>query len=60
MAKFSQFITESRAELKKVVWPKKDEVMKSTIVVVVVVIFISLYLWGADMGIETIANFFFK
>jgi preprotein translocase subunit SecE len=60
MKKIFQFFTESKAELKKVVWPKKDEVIKSTGVVVVVVIFISLFLFVADQGIEAFMNIFWK
>ena len=42
------FIRESREELKKVTWPSREEVTRFTIVVVVAVIFISVFLWLVD------------
>jgi len=60
MKKVLQFFTESKAELKKVVWPKKDEVIKSTGVVIIVVILISVFLFISDLSIEFIMDFFWK
>ena len=42
------FFKESRLELRKVVWPTKDETMKTTLVVAVMVIVLALILWGMD------------
>ena len=52
MKKLMQFLTESRAELKKVVWPKKDEVVKSTWIVVIFMAAVAAFLFGADKGIQ--------
>lgn len=46
--KIMQFIKEFRVEMKKVSWPNRKEVAASTWVVLVVVIFVSLYLGIAD------------
>jgi preprotein translocase subunit SecE len=43
-----QFFGESRAELRKVVWPTREETMQTTLVVAVMVIVLSLVLWGMD------------
>ena len=43
-----EFLKEFRIEMKKVSWPSRKEVTASTWVVIVVVIFISLYLGMAD------------
>ncbi len=37
-----------KAEMKKVVWPKKKELINSTVVVFVTVLFISLIIGGVD------------
>ncbi len=37
-----------KAEMKKVVWPKRQELVNSTIVVFVAVLFISLIIGGVD------------
>lgn len=51
-----KFLKESREELKKVVWPGRDEVLTSTIVVLVTTIIISLFLYGVDSIFETLFN----
>ncbi len=47
-----KFLKESREELKKVVWPSRDEVLNSTLVVLAAVIIISLFLYGVDNVFE--------
>jgi preprotein translocase subunit SecE len=42
------FIRESRLELRKVVWPSRQETMQVTMVVAVVVVVLALILWGMD------------
>jgi len=51
---FLQFVRESKEELRKVTWPDRDEVTNFTIVVVITVIFISLFLWFIDTGLMTL------
>jgi preprotein translocase SecE subunit len=45
-----QFIREVRAELKKVAWPTRGEVLTYTVVVLVSVTFITVYVFGLDSG----------
>ena len=45
----SQFLTEVKAEMKKVTWPTRDEVIAYTIVVVVVVILMGGLVYVADI-----------
>ena len=47
--KVNAFLDEVVAELKKVTWPSKDDVVKSTWVVLVCIFFISLILAGFDV-----------
>jgi preprotein translocase subunit SecE len=43
-----EFFGESRAELRKVVWPTREETMQTTMVVGVMVVVLALVLWGMD------------
>lgn len=42
------FARDSRAELRKVVWPTREETMQTTLVVAAMVIILALILWGMD------------
>lgn len=43
-----EFFRDSRAELRKVVWPTREETMQTTLVVAAMVIILALILWGMD------------
>ncbi len=45
---FLGLLKESRAEVRKVVWPTKQETMQTTLFVVIIVLFMSVVLWGFD------------
>lgn len=42
------FFRDSRMELRKVVWPTREETMQTTLVVAVMVVILALILWGID------------
>jgi len=44
----SNFIQESWAELKKVEWPRQNQVIQGTVVVIVACIIVGVYLWLND------------
>ena len=46
--KRSNFIAESWAELKKVEWPRQNQVIQGTVVVIVACIIVGVYLWLND------------
>ena len=50
MAKIFQFVKESRAELKKVVWPTKADVLSSIKVVIISTIVVAILLGLLDLG----------
>lgn len=56
------FIAETRAEMKKVTYPSRDEVTSTTVVVLVASAIFAIYLWAADLLIvalyEGIIDFF--
>lgn len=43
-----QFAREARTELRKVVWPNKQETLQTTAMIAVLVIIAALILWGID------------
>lgn len=55
-----QFLGEVRSELNKVVWPKYDDWVGSTIIVLILVVIFALYLGLIDFGLSKLAGFIFK
>lgn len=51
-----EFLGESRFELRKVVWPSRQQAMRTTWVVIAVVIAVSLILAGFDFVIQIIVK----
>lgn len=47
--RFWEFAQESRNELRKVVWPSRQETIQTTIMVLGVVAIVGLILWGVDI-----------
>lgn len=45
---FFALAKESRAEIRKVVWPTRQETTQTTLIVVAVVLVMALLLWGLD------------
>lgn len=43
-----EFFRESRVELRKVVWPTREETTQTTLVVAAMVVVLALILWGVD------------
>jgi preprotein translocase subunit SecE len=54
------YITGSRTELRKVVWPSRQESVQATLMIAVVVLIMALLLWGLDTlllwGVETLTG----
>ena len=48
---FWQFVRDSRIELRKIVWPNRQETLMTTLVVFVFVIVASLFFWVLDLGL---------
>jgi preprotein translocase subunit SecE len=46
------FIRESVAELRKVEWPNRAQVMQGTIVVIIACVIVGAFLWGADQALR--------
>jgi preprotein translocase subunit SecE len=42
------FMKDSRLEVRKMVWPTRAETLQTTLMVMVIVIILSIFLWGVD------------
>ncbi len=47
-SRFAGFAKSTRMELRKVVWPSRQETVQTTLLVIVMVIITALILWGID------------
>lgn len=50
------FFQDSQIEVRKVVWPTRDETLQTTLWVIVVVIVIALFMWGLDWALGTMIS----
>lgn len=55
--KARHFFSESKIELRKIVWPSRQEAMQTTFIVAGVTILVSLILWGLDSVIVALITF---
>ena len=53
---FSKLVAEARIEIRKVIWPTKQELTQTTLIVVVFVLIVALILWGVDSLIGWIVS----
>ncbi|WP_078130436.1 preprotein translocase subunit SecE [Leptospira alexanderi] len=58
--KVTTFIQECKAELEKVQWPTREEVVYSTVVVLVTVFFFSIFLFFADSVFVRLLTWFWE
>jgi preprotein translocase subunit SecE len=47
--RFISFLKDTKAELKKVTWPSRNEVTSTTIVVIIATVFFGFYLFFMDV-----------
>jgi len=52
----ASFIKEAQTEVRKVVWPTRQETVQTTLVVMVVVVIIAIFLWLLDMALGGIVS----
>lgn len=51
-----QFAQEVMAELRKVLWPTRQQVTTSSIIVIVVIVIMTTLIWALDFGIERLVS----
>lgn len=44
--------TESRAEIRRVVWPTREVTLQTTLIVIVLILIVALILWGLDSALS--------
>jgi preprotein translocase subunit SecE len=49
-----QFLREVRSELRKVNWPDRQQIVSYTVVVLVLTLVLTSFIWGVDEGIRRI------
>ena len=54
-----QYIREVRAELRKVAWPTRDEVVRYSFIVLVTLILLTAFIFGLDYGVAKVIFFLF-
>jgi preprotein translocase subunit SecE len=54
--KLFAFAMEARVELRKVVWPNRQETVQTTMIIAALVIVMSLILWGIDSVLMMAVN----
>lgn len=56
--RIAQFVKESRAELKKVVWPTREETVRHTLTVIIMSGALALFLGGVDYALQFVLKTF--
>ena len=56
IAKVKKFLSEVKIEIKKVIFPSKDELIGSTWVVIITVLLISIFLGIVDLGLSKLVG----
>jgi preprotein translocase SecE subunit len=59
VASTREFFQDTNSEMKKVTWPTRNEVIGTTVVVLVSTIVFALFLWGCDVVFYKAIDFLF-
>lgn len=51
------FLHDSQIEVRKVVWPTKQETIQTTLIVIVMVFIVGMFLWLLDMFLSWLVHF---
>ncbi|NOZ14052.1 MAG: preprotein translocase subunit SecE [Acidobacteria bacterium] len=60
MGKFTTFVKDSWGELKRVTWPTKDEVITTTIAVLVLTVIFSFFIYLSDKLLSTVVEWVYR
>ncbi|HJA78724.1 preprotein translocase subunit SecE [uncultured Desulfovibrio sp.] len=58
VARFTKYVEDSRAELRKVTWPTAKETRKKTLAVLLVVAVMAVVLGLVDLGLSSLITYF--
>jgi len=56
--KISTFLQAVKAEMKKVTWPSRSEIIRSTLIVMVTIVIFGIFIGGIDFMFFQILKFF--
>jgi len=59
ISRFREFWRETKSEMSKVTWPGRSEVVSTTIVVLIAVVFFGVFLWACDLAFYRAIDFIF-
>ncbi|TYQ17649.1 UNVERIFIED_CONTAM: preprotein translocase subunit SecE [Acetivibrio alkalicellulosi] len=51
-ARFAKFFKDIRSELKKVIWPTKNQLINNTITVLILCLLVGSFIWILDLGLN--------
>jgi preprotein translocase subunit SecE len=54
--KLNKFLQEVRQEMSKVSWPSRDELKGTTVIVIILTLFLSVFIWFTDKVLTSILN----
>ncbi len=60
MGKFTIFVKDSWGELKRVTWPTKDDVVATTIAVLVLTVIFSFFIYLSDKLLSTVVEWVYR
>jgi preprotein translocase subunit SecE len=58
--KLQKYLKETLSELRKMTWPTKDELIGSTVVVIVTSLIIAIFIGIVDRGLSALVTFIFS
>ena len=58
--RFVRFIKDYKSELKKVVWPSWQSVVKNTVIVLIMCLIVGVVIWVLDFGLSKLLDVLFK
>ncbi|NLD46598.1 MAG: preprotein translocase subunit SecE [Clostridiaceae bacterium] len=57
---FVRFFKDIKSELKRVVWPSKNQLINNTVTVLMACLFVGAFIWLVDAGLQALMNIVYK
>jgi preprotein translocase subunit SecE len=56
--RITNYLKGVRSEVDRVSWPTRNEVISFTVLILVLVVILTIYIWGVDTIIQAVIRFF--
>ncbi|MBQ7105929.1 MAG: preprotein translocase subunit SecE [Clostridia bacterium] len=56
MKRVIRFLRDYKSEVKKIVWPSLKDVVKNTLIVLIICVIIGVFIWLADFGLAKLLD----